>query len=139
ADPVIGSKLDRLIQRAQFMLCEIRPNSPYVNKVKAMPWLTGTGYGTLPEDSPQNGADSALSFRPDGMIRVYFHVEWDFLQNIISMISARVSCTRYRGQPISLSKIVTALPEQRQECQDQEKNMLEGFFAGLIKAINTVA
>ena len=101
ADPVIGGKLDKLIQRAQFMLYGIRPNSPYVNKVRAMPWLTGTGYGTLPEDSPQDGADTALSFRPDGMIRVYFHVEWDYLLNIISMISARVSCTRYRGQSIS--------------------------------------
>ena len=121
------------------MLNGIHPSSPHVNKVRAMPWLTGTGYGTLPEDSPQNGADTSLSFRPDGMIRVYFHVEWDFLQNIISMISARVSCTRYRGQPISLSKIVTALPEQQQECRNQEKNMLEAFFADLIKAINSVA
>ena len=139
ADPVIGGKLDRLIQRAQFMLNGIHPNSQYVNKVRAMPWLTGTGYGTLPEDSPQNGVDTALSFRPDGMIRVYLHVEWDFLQNIISMISARVSCTRYRGQPISLSKIVVALPELQEECRIQERNMLEVFFADLIKAINIVA
>jgi len=139
ADPVIGAKLDRLIQRAQFMLYGIRPSSPQVNKVKAMPWLTGTGYGTLPEDSPQNGVDTALSFRPDGMIRVYLHVEWDFLQNIISMISGRVSCTRFRGQPISLSKIVASLPELQADCRTQEKNMLEAFFADLIKAINTVA
>jgi len=139
ADPVIGAKLDRLIQRAQFMLYGIRPNSPYVNKVRAMPWLTGTGFGTLPEDSPQNGADTSLSFRPDGMIRVYLHVEWDFLQNIISMISARVSCTRYKGQSISLSKIVTALPELQEECRIQERNMLEAFFADLVKAINAMA
>ena len=52
ADPIIGGKVDRLIQRAQFMLFGIRPTSPYANRVRAMPWLTGTGYGTLPEDSP---------------------------------------------------------------------------------------
>ena len=98
-----------------------------------------TGYGNLPEDSPQLGADTALSFRPDGMIRVYFHIEWDYMLDILSMISARVSCTRYRGQSISISKIVDSLPDQREECLDEEKNMLEAFFADVAKAINDVA
>ena len=62
SDPVIGGKLDRLIQRAQFMLSTIRPNSPYANKVRYMPWLTGTGYGTLPEDSPQEGSGYVAFF-----------------------------------------------------------------------------
>ena len=110
ADPVIGGKLDKLIQRAQFMLFGIRPDGQNVNKVRSMPWLTGTGYGTLPEDSPQEGANTALLFRPDGMIRVYFHIEWDYMMDILSMVSARVSCTRYRGQPITVTKIVKSLP-----------------------------
>ncbi|MGA3060497.1 MAG: AAA domain-containing protein [Candidatus Bathyarchaeia archaeon] len=139
ADPVIGAKLDKLIQRAQFMLYGIRPDSPFANKVRMMPWLTATGYGNLPEDSPQLGADTALSFRPDGMIRVYFHIEWDYMLDILSMISARVSCTRYRGQSISISKIVNTLPDQREECLTEEKNMLEPFFADVTKAINDVA
>ena len=139
ADPVIGSKLDKLIQRAQFMLYRIQPNSPFANRVRAMPWLTGTGYGTLPEDSPQPGVDTALSFRPEGMIRVYFHVEWDYMQDIVSMISARVSCTRYRGQPITTSKIVSRLPESREECIAEERSMLEAFFADVTQAIRDVA
>jgi hypothetical protein len=139
ADPVIGAKLDKLIQRAQFMLHGIRPNSPNVNKVRAMPWFTRTGYGTLPEDSPLDGADTALSFKPDGMIRVYFHIEWDYMLDILSMISARVSCTRYRGQSISVSKIVNKLPDQRDECLNEERNMLEAFFLEVTKAINDVA
>ena len=139
ADPVLGAKLDRIIQRAQFMLYGIRPSSPHVNKVRVMPWLTGTGYGNLPEDSPQLGADTALSFKPDGMIRVYFHIEWDYMLDILSMISARVSCTRYRGQSISISKIINSLPDQREKCFDEEKNMLEAFFADVAKAINDIA
>ena len=139
ADPVIGSKLDKLIQRAQFMLYGIRPNSPYSNKVRTMPWLTGTGYGTLPEDSPQLGADTALSFRPDGMIRVYFHIEWDYMQDIVSMTSARVSCTRYKGQAKSISKIISRLPESREECIVEERNMLEAFFSELTKNIREIA
>ena len=133
ADPVIGGKLDKLIQRAQFMLYGIRPNSQHVNKVRSMPWLTGTGYGTLPEDSPQDGADTALSFRPDGMIRVYFHIEWDYMLDIISMISARVSCTRYRGQSISLSKIVVALPEQQKECLSKKEKCLRHSLLSSLK------
>ncbi len=139
SDPVIGGKLDKLIQRAQFMLSTIRPNSPFANKVRWMPWLTGTGYGTLPEDSPQEGVDTALSFRPDGMVRVYFHIQWDYLLNIISMISARVSCTRYRGQSITISKIVSSLPKEQKEAVEEERNLLEAFFTELTKAINRVA
>jgi hypothetical protein len=139
ADPVLGAKLDRIIQRAQFMLYGIRPTSPYANKTKQMPWLTGTGYGGLPEDGPIAGDDSALSFRPDGMIRVYFHIEWDFMIDVISMISARVSCTRYRGEPFNISKIIEKLPDDRGECLDEEKKMLEYFFSDLTKAIIKVA
>lgn len=138
-DPVIGAKLDRIIQRAQFMLYGIRPNSPFAHKAKVMPWLTGAGYGTLPEDSPQAGDNVALSFRPDGMIRIYFHVEWDYMLDILSMISARVSCTRYHGQSINVSKIVERLPDQPDECIKEEQHMMENFFIELTKAINEVA
>lgn len=139
ADPIIGGKLDRLIQRSQFMLSGIRSTSPYANRVRYMPWLSGTGYGTLPEDSPMEGADTNLLFKPDGMIRVYFYVQWDYLVNIISMISARVSCTRYKGQSISISKIVNLIPKEQKDCIDEEKNLLQGFFTALTEAINKIA
>ena len=138
-DSVIGVKLDRIIQRAQFMLFGIRPTSPFGNKTRVMPWLTGAGYGSLPEDSPQNDVDTALSFRPDGMIRVYFHIQWDYMLDILSMISARISCTRHRGESISISKVVSRLPDQREECIEEEKRMLEDFFLDVTKAINKIA
>jgi len=139
SDPVIGGKLDKLIQRAQFMLAGIRPNSQFANKVRWMPWLTGTGYGTLPEDGPQDGTNLALSFRPEGMIRVYFHIQWDYLLNIISIISGRLSCTRCHGKPITVSKIVQTLPKEQKEALDEEKNLLETFFAEITQAIKKIA
>jgi hypothetical protein len=139
SDPIIGGRLDRLIQRAQFMLATLHPASPYVNRVRLMPWLTGTGYGTLPEDSSQEGVDTALSFRPDGMLRVYFHIQWDYLLNIISLISARVSCTRYHGQPTTVSRIVDALPKEQKEAVEEERKLLDAFFSELTKAINRIA
>jgi hypothetical protein len=138
-DPVVGAKLDWLVQRAQYMLGGIRPSSPYASKTRWMPWLTGTGYGGLPEDSPLNGMDSALLFSPDGMIRVYLFVERDYMLDIVSMISARVDCTRNKGDPIGVSRIIGGLPDEREKCLDEEKKMLESFFQDLAQAITKIA
>jgi hypothetical protein len=139
ADLVIGPNLDRMVQRAQFMLNGIRPACPYVNRTRTMPWLTGTGYGTLPEDSGLEGSNTALLFKPDGMIRVYFYVQWDYMLDVVSLISARVSCTRYHGVPISISKIIDNLPDSHKEAVEEEKKLLESFFDELTKAITQVA
>ncbi len=139
ADPVVGAKLNWLIQRAQFMLFGIRPSSPYATRVKSMPWLMGSGYGNMPEDSPQEGDEQGLLFKPNGMIRIYFHIQWDYLQNIISMISARVSCTRYNGEPKTVSKIVPILPPEETDCRTEERKILQEFFVELIKAISGIA
>ncbi len=138
-DRVVGAKLDWLVQRAQFMLGGIRPISPFANRSKWMPWLTGTGYGGLPEDSPLAGIDSALLFGPDSMIRIYIFVERDYMLDVISMISARVNCTRYKGEPFSVSRIIGSLPDDRKLCLDEEKNLLEDFFQDLTQAITKVA
>lgn len=138
-DPIIGAKLDWLIERAQYMLGGIRPSSPYASKSRYMPWLTGTGYGSLPEDSPVAGADSALMFSPDGMIRVYLFVEWDYMLDVISMISARVNCTRFKGEPPSLSRVINNLPDDRELCLEAEQKLLEAFFKDLTEAITKVA
>ena len=138
-DRVVGAKLDWLVQRAQYMLGGIRPNSPNAAKGKYMPWLTGTGYGGLPEDGPSNGVDSALLFRPDSMIRVYLFVERDYMLDVISLISARVDCTRNKGDPIGVSHVIANLPDDRQECLDEEKTLLESFFKDLTVAITKVA
>ena len=139
ADRVVGAQLDWLVQRAQYMLGGIRPSSPSASKSKWMPWLTGTGYGGLPEDSPINGMDSALSFNPDGMVRVYLFVERDYMLDVISMISARVNCTRYKGEPLGVSHVIASLPDDRQECLDEEKKLLEAFFQDLTYAITKIA
>jgi hypothetical protein len=139
SDLVIGPNLDRMIQRAQFMLNGIRPTCQFVNETRNAPWLTGTGYGTLPEDSGLEGADTALLFKPDGMIRVYLYIQWDYMLDIISMISARVSCTRYPGEPLSISKIIHRLPDTHEECVEEERPMLEEFFNDLTNAIAQIA
>ncbi len=138
-DRVVGAKLDWLIQRAQFMLGGIRPESPYANRSRIMPWLTSTGYGGLPEDSSVAGSEGSLMFGPDSMIRVYLFVERDYMLDVISLISARVDCTKYRGEPPSVSQVIQNLPDDRQQCLDEEKNLMESFFQQLTQAIIKVA
>jgi AAA domain len=138
-DQVVGAKLDKLIQRAQFMLSGIRPTSASATKTRWMPWLSGSGYGSLPEETAQEGVNASLSIKPDCMIRIYFHIQWDYLLDIVSMASASVNCTSYRGEAISVSQIVSDLPDEKEECLNEEKAMLEVFFASLVKAIKQVA
>jgi DEAD/DEAH box helicase. len=138
-DPIVGAKLDQLIQRAQFMLSGLRPKSQYASKSPWMPWLTGTGYGTLPEDSPIAGTNTWLMSKPDAMIRVYLFVEWDYMLELITLISARISCTLYKGQPPSVSKVIRNLPDDRNDGLTEEKLLLEDFFRDLTIAIKKVA
>jgi hypothetical protein len=138
-DLVIGPGLDRMIQRAQFMLNGIRPTCPCVNRTRSAPWLTGTGYGMLPEDSGLEGADTALLFRPDSMIRVYFYIYWDYMLDVVSLVAARVDCTRFHGEPISIAKIIRRLPDAHKDCVEEERLMLEEFFGELTQAITRVA
>ncbi|MGD6851081.1 MAG: DEAD/DEAH box helicase [Candidatus Bathyarchaeia archaeon] len=138
-DPIIGAKLDWLIQRAQYMLGGIRPSSPCASKSRWMPWLTGTGYGGLPEDSPTQGTDSALLYNTDGLIRIYLFVEWDYMLDVVSMLSAKVSCTRYKDQPLCISRVIGSLPDERKLCLDEEQKLMEAFFKDLTDAITKVA
>jgi hypothetical protein len=138
-DPIIGAKLDWLIQRAQYMLGGIRPSSLNASKSRWMPWLTGTGYGGLPEDSPSAGIDSALMYNPNGLIRIYLFVEWDYMLDVVSMLSAKVSCTRYKGEAQTVSQVIASLPDDRELCLDEERHLMEGFFKNLTQAITKVA
>jgi hypothetical protein len=137
-DPIVGAKVDWLVERAQYMLGGIRP-SPYASKTRWMPWLTGTGYGSLPEDSPVGDAELPFGQLPDGMIRVYFFVEWDYMLDVISLISARVSCTRFRGESPSVSRVIGSLEDDRDLCLEEERKLMEAFFLDLTKAITDVA
>jgi uncharacterized protein len=55
------------------------------------------------------------------------------------MISARVDCTRFKGNPLGVSHVIARLPDDRKECLDEEKKVLEAFFKDLTVAITKVA
>ncbi len=59
--------------------------------------------------------------------------------DVVSMISAKVSCTRYKGEPICVSRVIGSLPDERNKCLDEEKKLMELFFQELTQAITKVA
>ena len=138
-DPVVGAKIDWLVERAQYMLGGIRPNSPYASKSRWMPWLIGTGYGSLPEDSPSAGTDTAIFSTPNGMIRVYIFVQLDYMLDVISIISARVDCTLNKGDPLSVSMVIGSLPDDFDERFSEEEKLMQQFFKRLTEAIIKIA
>ncbi len=139
-DPIVGARINWLIERSQYMLTGIHPYSQYASKSRWMPWLTGSGFGSLPDDDfvPEKKGN-VLTESANGLIRVYFFVEWDYLLEVISIISARVSCTNYKGEQISISKVIETLPDDREACLCQERKLLEAFFVDLTQAIIAVA
>lgn len=138
-DPIVGAKLNWLIERSQYMLTGIQPSSPYASKSRWMPWLTGSGYGSLPDDSPSSEFDKGLMIKPNSLVRVYLFIEWDYLLEVISVISARVSCTSFKGKPLNISRVIEALPDNREDCLALERKMLEEFFVELTQSITKVA
>ena len=73
------------------------------------------------------------------MIRVYLFVEWDYMLDVISLISARVSCTRYRAEPISVSEVIASLPDDHQQCLRRRKETDGSLLPRLNTGDNRVA
>ena len=71
--------------------------------------------------APSNGMDSALLFSPDSMVRVYLFVERDYMLDIVSMISARVSCSRFKGDPLKVSHVIGSLPRRPKRMPGRRK------------------
>lgn len=138
-DPIVGAKVNMLIERSQYMLSGVHPNNPYASKSRYMPWLTGSGYGSLPDDNLEAEAEGNVWGQKNSLIRVYLFVEWDYLLEVISIISARVTSSRFKGEPLSVSRVIGAFSDDRKECLVHEEKMLEDFFAGLTQAITKMA
>lgn len=139
SESAIGSNLDHIIQRAQFMLHGIKPGHKFANERATPPWITGTGNGRLPEDEPPQDWGIELGFKRGGLIRVYVHVEWDYMLDRVAMISARVNCSAYDGEPVSISKVADELPDNPRKSLDAEERLLKDFFTDLFDGIQHVA
>lgn len=136
-EPAVGGKLDKIIQRAQAMVSEVKqdPNNgrdePYVAA------YSGAGNGTLPDDDPPDW--DSINYDSGEMIRVYLYVEWDYMRDRLVMLNARVDCSRYSGDPHVLSDVAESLPVDPEGSRDVEKELLDNFFQNLFNSIQDIA
>lgn len=136
-EPAVGGKLDQIIQRAQAMLGEIQPGHEFARDEPFATFYMGAGNGTLPDDDPHEALD--VDYETGEMIRVYLHIEWDYMRDRLVMLSGRVDCTNFDGDPISFSEISSSLPDDPEESKKVEKELLEKFFDQLFDGIQDVA
>jgi hypothetical protein len=135
----LGDRLPRLAQKAQAMLGEITPDHPDAHGASYLPWIQGSGDGTLPEDDPLYDDDS-LPIERGSLIRVYLNVQWDYLRDRVAVFSGRVDCSNYDGTPLTFGEMVSAegLTDDEAEARD-ERRLLEDGFERMFDAIQHVA
>jgi len=136
-EPAIGRKLDKIIQRAQAMLGEVERDPEFGREEPYAPAYIGAGNGTLPDDDPPDW--DSIAYESGQMIRVYLHVEWDYMRDRLAMLSARIDCTNFTGNALSFSEITDGLPTDPEESKEVEKDLLERFFERLLTGIQEVA
>jgi len=91
------------------MLGGIRPG-PNSSKSRWMPWLTGTGYGSLPEDSPAAGLDSALFYNPDGIDPHIPLRRMDYMLDVVSCLAQSQCNPNTKWTPFTSQRLFKASP-----------------------------
>lgn len=136
-EPAIGRKLDQVIQRAQSMLGQVHPGHEDGREEPFASFYVGAGNGTLPDDDPNDALN--VGYEWGEMIRAYLHVEWDYMRDRLVMMSARVDCTNYEGEPSSFAEIVESIPDDPEASKEEEKDLMERFFDRLFTEILEIA
>jgi len=136
-EPAVGGKLDKIVQRAQAMVSEVERDPDHGRDEPYAVAYSGTGNGTLPDDDPPDW--DSINYDSGEMIRVYLYVQWDYMRDRLVMLSARVDCTQFSGDPHILSEVTESLPTDPEEGKQVEKELLDDFFDKLFESIQEIA
>jgi broad-specificity NMP kinase len=135
----VGERLPLLAQKAQSLLGELKPDEDSAHDKPWAPWIVGSGQGALPEDDPHPSTNIEPCTENRGaLIRVYLNVQWDYLQDKLSVVAGRVNCANYDGTPLTFSESITEVYDSPEKQEIQESELLESFFDKLFGAIQTM-
>ena len=141
-EPVIGDRLDNIVQRAQAVIGGIVDADGNHPQAATHPWirpLQGSGQGTLPEDDPTPGQQEYMDYRGGEMIRCYLYVREDYMRDSIAMLSGRVARTNCDYGPLSFSATPDRLPDDTEEKIEAERELLADFFEQLFARIQALS
>lgn len=146
-EPSIGTRIDKMVQRAQAILAGVQTDEGAKNDPQARtgPFydtpLQGSGESTLPSTNPTPNQESSMNYDPDDMIRVYLYVREDFTRDTLALLAGRVVRNNAVASPLKFSSVADRLPDndQRDEVLDVEGELLSDFFMELFRAIDLIA
>lgn len=135
--PGIGERLAELVQRAQAMLGKIDPDAPHAHDERDAPWITRSGYGTLPDDNPAPSMDTP--YKRGSLIRIYLNIQHDHIRDRLAGIGARVNATASDIGPEHVSAITPSAPDNDNIADQVEYALLESFLEDLFETVQSVA
>lgn len=122
-----------LAQRAQAHLERLNPNHPHAHDGWWLPWIQGSGDGSLPEDDPLFEGKNSIPIERESMVRVYLHVEYDYIRDRIAMLSARVDCSQWEASPKDISVLTDSVGTGTDDAS--ERQLLDNFLEELFETI----
>lgn len=143
----ISNLLD-LVQIAHRFRRELDPQ--FDDEWDGGPWsemLLGTGRN-LPDDNPYDKdwktpwEDTKHGYPKGSLVRVYPYVQYDHVRNRVTLLAAKVTCTRYEeehGDGVFIIARPQSLPQTPSEREAEERRLLESYFDRLGDAIHEVA
>lgn len=138
-EPIIGDKLDEIVQRAQGLLGRLKPDHEHAADEPWIRPLLGSGNGTLPKDNLHSNEENDVSYSSGSLIRCYIHIRPDYMRNTIGLISARIQRTNYSEGAQAVSYLSPKMSDDPEAKLREEGELLSEFFTELFRAIDTVA
>lgn len=149
-EPGLGEQLPELIQQAQSMVGALNPNAEHAHSARDAPWVTRTGYGSLPDDNPPESYD--LEYKRGSMIRIYLNLQVDHVHDRLVAIGGQVTATESTTEPIHISQVAESIPKTKAETmafgeqveQDStidviEHELVDAFVDKLFDAVQQIA
>ena len=135
-----GERLPILAQRAQAMLGGLDSDHPDAHQKPWTPWLKGVGVANLPDDEPKYDTDE-LTIEEGSLIRVYLNVQYDYVRDRITLVSAMIDSAQYDGEPLRVSHCVDEINYLTggNDAQEHEHALLRQATKDIFEAIRAVS
>lgn len=143
-EPVIGDRLDKIVQRSQAILGGIIAKDREEDHPEAAthPWirpLQGSGQCSLPRDDPSPGQQQYMDYESGSLIRCYIYVREDYMRDSIALLAGRIARTNSPINSMSFSAVSDSLPDEKEAQIGVEGHLLANFFEQLFGAIHAIS
>lgn len=134
-DPEITVDPLTISYRAQSVLGELNPESPYAHTENWLPWIPNAPESNLPDDNPPNSFD--VDFERGSMVRVYLDIQHDHVRDRVVSISGVITSDKY-DETIEISHVVDDITLDNSRWDQSEKQLLESAIDDIITSVKKI-